>query len=304
MINKHTLSLFFIYISLFTGLLKADGLNPLLEQEKKYDISICAIFKNEASYLEDWIEYHLSIGVNHFYLYNIGSQDAFEKVLKPYLRKNMVTLVNWPEALIYQDDDALHWALTTQIPAYENSVNYLAKFETEWLVFMDIDEFLVLTKGTIKELLNKYKDFPGITFSSEFFDGAIYDTLSKKTLISETYDLTDIPPENIHKTVTKMIFKPELCMGFNWPPYECRFKEFVSCFEVDRQELKIKRCLNRNIIQKFFGKNLDIGAEASYPLLYERPDENINRPMYQQIPEFLIRLNNSLENYRSTHLLN
>lgn len=38
-------------------------------QEKKYNVSICAIFKNEAPYLKEWIEFNNIVGVNHFYMY-------------------------------------------------------------------------------------------------------------------------------------------------------------------------------------------------------------------------------------------
>ena len=36
----------------------------------QYEVSICAMYKNEAKYILEWIEYHLMIGVDHFYLYN------------------------------------------------------------------------------------------------------------------------------------------------------------------------------------------------------------------------------------------
>src|ERR1700722_10209079 len=173
MLSKCIINLFFIYISVCTNILTANELDTLSDTEKKYEISICAIFKNEALYLKDWIEYHLSIGVEHFYLYNIGSRDRYEQVLKTYIRKNIVTLINWPEALAYQDEKALQWALSTQIPAYENAVNFLARNETQWLMFLDINEFLVLPSGNIKHLLNKYSEFPGIAFHSEFSDRAI-----------------------------------------------------------------------------------------------------------------------------------
>ena len=34
--------------------------------DKKYYVSVCAIFKNEGKYLREWIEYHLTAGVEHF----------------------------------------------------------------------------------------------------------------------------------------------------------------------------------------------------------------------------------------------
>ena len=36
--------------------------------ERQYKVSIGAIFKNEALYLKEWIEFHRIVGVEHFYL--------------------------------------------------------------------------------------------------------------------------------------------------------------------------------------------------------------------------------------------
>lgn len=52
-----------------------------------YSLSVCSIFKNEAPYLREWIEYHLIVGIEHFYLYNNNSEDNFEEVLRPYIEK-------------------------------------------------------------------------------------------------------------------------------------------------------------------------------------------------------------------------
>ena len=38
-------------------------------KEKKYRVSVCAIFKNEANYLEEWIEFNHIIGIDHSHLY-------------------------------------------------------------------------------------------------------------------------------------------------------------------------------------------------------------------------------------------
>lgn len=49
----------------------------------KYRVSLCLIFKNEAPFLKEWLDYHLTIGVDHFYLYNNNSDDDFKRVLRP-----------------------------------------------------------------------------------------------------------------------------------------------------------------------------------------------------------------------------
>ena len=33
-----------------------------------YDLAVVAIFKDEARYLKEWLDYHLLAGVEHFYL--------------------------------------------------------------------------------------------------------------------------------------------------------------------------------------------------------------------------------------------
>lgn len=96
---------------------------------KKYNVSICAIFKNEASYLKEWIEFHHIVGVDHFYLYNNNSEDNFMKILQPYIENNWVTLVEWPHNQM-------------QMEAYMDGIKNFSS-ETKWLGFIDIDEFIV-----------------------------------------------------------------------------------------------------------------------------------------------------------------
>lgn len=97
--------------------------------EKKYKVSICAIFKNEAPYLKEWIEFNLIIGIEHFYMYNNNSEDDYESILKPYIKKGIVTLIQWP----YNQQ---------QMECYKSCIRDFAS-ETNWLGFIDIDEFII-----------------------------------------------------------------------------------------------------------------------------------------------------------------
>ena len=36
----------------------------------KYNTSICLICKDENPYINEWLEYHIGIGINHFYIYD------------------------------------------------------------------------------------------------------------------------------------------------------------------------------------------------------------------------------------------
>lgn len=112
---------------------------PLLAYE--CEVSICAIFQNDAPYLKEWIEFHRLVGVKRFYLYNNLSTDNYKEVLKPYVKKGIVKLINWP----YSYECWKEWD-DIQKAAYENAVK-LTKGKTKWLAILDTDEFLFPVHG-------------------------------------------------------------------------------------------------------------------------------------------------------------
>ncbi len=134
-------------------------LRPFLKKtkyNKKYRISICGIFKNEASFLKEWIEFHEMIGVEHFYLYNNKSEDSFMEVLQPYIDRGLVTLVDWPY------DQA-------QIKAYKNFYETY-RHETQWVSFLDIDEFFCPRYAkTLPKWLDKMDKYPVVVMYWRMF---------------------------------------------------------------------------------------------------------------------------------------
>lgn len=117
-------------------------------KEKKYNVSICAIFKNEAPYLKEWIEFNNIVGVDHFYMYNNNSEDDYEAVLKPYIKGGLVTLIDWPKN-------------QKQMECYQTCIRDFSG-ETKWLGFIDIDEFIVpKSTDSIYEFLKTFENKAG-----------------------------------------------------------------------------------------------------------------------------------------------
>lgn len=103
-----------------------------------YNLVICAIFKNEARYLKEWVEYHRMVGVEHFYLYNNDSTDNYKEELKYYLDNNIVTLTDAPGE-------------KQQMPAYNHFLKNYSQ-EAIYGAIIDVDEFIVpVNKATILE---------------------------------------------------------------------------------------------------------------------------------------------------------
>ena len=118
------------------------GLTFLLK--KQYQLSICAIFKNEARYLREWIEFHRIVGVEHFYLYNNNSTDGYLTEIENYIKEGIVDLFQWE---MYPG----------QVQAYMDCIQN--KASTKWLAFIDIDEFLFpVEHDGLLEVLEEYDE--------------------------------------------------------------------------------------------------------------------------------------------------
>jgi O-antigen biosynthesis protein len=114
-------------------------------------IAICAIFKNEAPYLLEWLAFHETIGVDHFVLYDNGSTDGGADLIRGSSFARNVTVIDWPRR-------------AGQIPAYQDfCAKYAAQFG--WVAFIDLDEFIMPATGnSIHEILVRrcYADYSAI----------------------------------------------------------------------------------------------------------------------------------------------
>lgn len=115
----------------------------------KYNFAICAIVKNEAPYLAEWIEYHKLLGTERFIIYDNESNDNIMDILGPYIDSGIVEY---------------HFisGAGRQIDAYNKCLN-LARGKIRWLAFIDIDEFIFPVLGeSIPQMLQSYDKYPAL----------------------------------------------------------------------------------------------------------------------------------------------
>ena len=129
---------------------------PRFAAPPKHELAICAIFREEAPFLDEWISFHVGVGITHFYLYSNCSTDHFRHVLAPWVDGKYVTLTDWPRPV-------------GQLAAYKHCLAR-ARGESQWLAFIDIDEFLFSPQVTdIAYILKGYTDLPGVEVWQLFF---------------------------------------------------------------------------------------------------------------------------------------
>lgn len=103
-----------------------------------YSLAVCAILRNEGKFVKEWIDWHLMIGVEKFYLYDNESDDNMAEVLRPYIEKGIADYTYYP-------------GKCRQLPAYNDCLRKHC-YDTEWLAVIDGDEFLCPLGG--KKLLD------------------------------------------------------------------------------------------------------------------------------------------------------
>lgn len=161
------------FVDIFYNLILSAN-NKKVKKPKKYYTSICGIFKNEALYMKEWIEYHKMIGIEHFYLYNNFSDDNYEEILSPYIKAGVVTLKDWP-------------VKAGQISAYKDCYeNY--KLESHWICFLDFDEFICpYEEKQISNWLKNFEKYPSIVIYWKMFGTSGKIKREKKLVTEEFY---------------------------------------------------------------------------------------------------------------------
>lgn len=137
-------------------------------------LALCTMYRNHAHYLREWVEFHMLVGAERFFLYDNGSTDDHLEVLAPYLDEGTVVLHDWP---MYPG--GLHQAFANCIEVHRH--------DARWIAFLDIDEFLFSPTGKlVPEVLAEYEDLPGIAVNRLAFGTSGHRTMPPG-LVIENY---------------------------------------------------------------------------------------------------------------------
>jgi hypothetical protein len=117
-------------------------------------LAACMMYRNEADYLAEWVEFHLLVGVERFFLYDHGSDDHHLEVLAPYLEQGIAVRHECPGPSRPKGD--------VQGSAYNHCLSTHGA-EARWIAFIDSDEFLFSpTSQPLSEILVDYERWPGV----------------------------------------------------------------------------------------------------------------------------------------------
>jgi hypothetical protein len=127
-------------------------------------LAACMMFRDEADYLEEWLEFHDRVGFEHFFLYdNLSRDDWRPRIPKRLLDENRVSVITVPHE-------------KAQIQAFNHCLRQ-ARGRVRWLALLDADEFVYPARDgeSMLEILSEFSEAPAVAINWQMFgtDGHI-----------------------------------------------------------------------------------------------------------------------------------
>ena len=169
-----------------------------------FNAAICLLIKDENDYINEWLEWHIKVGFNHFYIYDNGSRIPIKESVNE----------QYNQYCTYIDFSGEH--INTQLECYADA---LEKYRdcVKWLAFIDTDEFIRPINGeNINDFLSNYENHDGL-----YVRWIVYNAngLYKKDSRPQRERFTTVSPHIPHKPFGKSIIRPSkiTCMGTHFP---------------------------------------------------------------------------------------
>lgn len=176
------------------------------------DVCIAAISRDELAYLPEWIEYHRTIGVKHFYLYDNLSQENYREGLKEYLDEGLIEIIDFPfeHSNVSEFNDI-------QCNAYKHAVRIA---DTKWLALIDTDEFIVpKVDKSLPDLMQRFEKYSALGINWRMFGTSGHRLLNGESMLKTLTSCADkdYSPHYhvkciVRPSMVKNIVNPHFCI--------------------------------------------------------------------------------------------
>jgi len=126
---------------------------------------ILTIIKNEHQYLDEWIKYHLNLGIDHIFIFEDIDSDSHKNITDKYGDKitlrDIRTILNVDE-IEQVKQLKINKKTNPQFIYIKKGILYIQNTESyDWCFVIDNDEFITLENesDSLKDIINLYKNY-------------------------------------------------------------------------------------------------------------------------------------------------
>ena len=151
---------------------------------------IFTVIKNEQEYLDEWIKYHLDLGINHVFIFEDIGSESHREIVDKYGDKvslNTIGIFQFDEYKKHNNwDDSRQRAYNQEgLWWIKNNYNY------DWCFAIDCDEYITLSNNedTIQSVLSLYSDYDAVILQWQNYNanGHVYKPNYEEKGIIDTY---------------------------------------------------------------------------------------------------------------------
>jgi hypothetical protein len=222
---------------------------------------IFTLAKYESQYIEEFVIYHIGIGISHIYIYDNEDIPTYKFILDKYIKEDKVTVIHYP---------GNNYERGVQCMIMEDfATNYMKEKNNTHAIGIDIDEFIVLKKHTnindfIKEFIKD--DVAGITMNWRFF-GSSNNKENDYRPVTQRF----IMREEGYSLHVKTIFDVD------------KFSHYRCIHIIEPKKPFVIKDTNGNIINHIAQNEFMINNEDHYIQLNHYSSKTYNEFMYQRV---------------------
>ncbi len=240
---------------------------------RQYFLVFSTNFKAENLYMREWLEYHLLVGVDHFYLYDQDGGEEAKIILKPYEDSGLVTRHQWTRY------DGTKYDGPTRF--YQTNKNHLAFAHCAqhygnqvcWIMKIDVDEFLYPPRGE-ENVVSCLKSFDrarikGIRIPRFNFGNNDHMTRPDK-LVTESYTRREAKASNYKEMAnSKFLSNNKFCNSAHRWHYKL-FKPGRFILAEDVNGLRINHYYTKSLEEYQLRQNISCGRGRDEACFLER----------------------------------
>ena len=263
----------------------------------KHITCIFTVIKNEHEYLDEWIRYHLNLGIDHIFIFEDYDSLSHESICNKYKDKvSLLSIFN----ILNEDDKqkAIYYKNTKKgyvHPIYiRNGLSYIKNnFKLyDWCFVIDIDEFITLENNNesldnILDLYTKYDAFimawkhygaNGLILKPDYSNKGVLDTYIKE---SKKYLITNNAKHLVKTCYNIKKYNEEYPGNTHMPSNACNWCNSSLCKYIDislYRNIYLRHYITKSWEEYIWKKHIRgymWGVNRNYDLFFKiNPDMN------------------------------
>lgn len=132
---------------------------------------ILTVIKNEHQYLDEWIKYHLDLGVDHIFIFEDIDSDSHKDICDKYdgVSLSCVDVVLDEEERKKVNEYKLTKQKNPQDIYFPKALSWIkTNYQYDWCFVIDVDEFITSYKS-ISDVLSEFQGYDGIVIQWKVF---------------------------------------------------------------------------------------------------------------------------------------